>query len=80
MVIDARNFEDVKPFVRSRLLSSSWQKIDDLVKRNVAADMFLTFCMAFPDNSVYSRRNPQDICGYSRTPDETQGRTAEPQP
>lgn len=41
--MDLRCYETVKTRMRSRLLSSEWHKIDDLVKRNIAGDVWLTF-------------------------------------
>lgn len=54
MRIDLRSFEEMKPLIRSRLLSSEWHKIDDLAKRNIAGDVWLTFYVKINDEATWS--------------------------
>ena len=54
MRIDLRSFEEMKPLIRSRLLSSEWHKIDDLAKRNIAGDVWLIFYVKINDEATWS--------------------------
>ena len=46
--IDMRKFEDVRPLVRTRVLSSKVYSIEKIVKEHIAEDMWKTYYLALP--------------------------------
>jgi hypothetical protein len=46
--IDMRKFEDVRPLVSTRLLSSEVFNLEQVVKEQVSKDMYRTYFLALP--------------------------------